>query len=143
MPFELRFYGDDPSVVLAEVQALLNIGQRVEVHIKETPADVLSVGSAVVPSVAKPAARGRAKKPEQIDLEDAIREAKSRETAPAPETVSKDELRAKLIELMNAKGEAAPSELLQAQFSVSKIGELDPEQYRECFMLAEDALAGE
>jgi hypothetical protein len=140
MSFELRFYGDDPKAVLGEVRALLNLGAIAEITtVKETVSDVLAPQPDATPA---PRVRRAAKKdePAQVDLEEAIA---AKVSTPAPKPVTKDELRTKLIELMNAKGENVPSELLNEKFGVTKIGELDENQYGACFAAAVDALAVE
>jgi hypothetical protein len=142
MPFELRFYGEDPAVTLNEIRSLLNIGPGATIAVASVAETVVVPDEKPAPTVATPRTRRAAPKkdePAQVDLEEAIAE----KTAAAEPSVNvtKDALRTKLIELMNVKGETVPSELLVEKFGVSKIGELDPAQYGACFAAAEAALA--
>lgn len=137
MLFKLEFTGETPRQVVAQMRAW--IADLEEANVPAAPVEQLaSTGGAK--RAAKPAARAE---PEQIDIEEAIAAAPVKKPSPPVEPekpVSKDELRRKLIELMHSKGEHAPTELLQAQFSVSKIGELDPSQYARCVAYADEIL---
>jgi hypothetical protein len=165
--FELTIYGDNAAVIRQQLGELLAVfgppavQETTNVH---RPVAGGSIQSGIPPrarrddasgerpvgrelpdvspkrertSGGKKAARAEDTPAEQIDLEEAIKDA-----GPA-EAVTKNDLRAKLIELMNLKGEGVPYAMLQEEFGVSKIGELDAAKYADALAKAQALIDAE
>ncbi len=159
MPFEIRFYGDDPGLTIREVRALLNLGFAVEADkgaltASAPPKESEPRRTRVVETASAPPKESKPRRtrvvetaPVQVDLEEAIADATAAQERELDDDISdvastdpedkeyhaepatKDDVRNALIALMKAKGEDAPTALLKKHFKVSKIGELKESDY--------------